>query len=151
MKPLALILAPILTLTLPAAAMADTVVAARTMRAGTILTGEDLATIAEDVPGALSSLDDALGQEARVNLYAGRPIRAGEVGPPALVDRNQIVSLIYDQGGLTIATEGRVLDRGAAGDRVRVMNLSSHSTVTGTVGDDGNVYVTNDMLDLASR
>ena len=140
-----------LALLMPAQTLADTVVAARTLRAGTVLTGEDLAMIAEDVPGALASLDDALGMEARVNLYAGRPIRAGEVGPPAVVERNQIVTLVYDQNGLTIATDGRVLDRGGVGDRIRVMNLQSRSTVTGTVGEDGNVYVANGNFTLASR
>jgi flagella basal body P-ring formation protein FlgA len=141
----------ILALTLPAEALADTVVAARTLRAGTVLTGEDLALVADDVPGAHSTLDEALGQEARVNLYAGRPVRPGEIGPPAVVERNQIVTLIYDQSGLTIATDGRVLDRGGVGDRIRVMNLQSRSTVTGTVGEDGNVYVTNGNFTLASR
>jgi flagellar basal body P-ring formation protein FlgA len=144
-------LALVLALATPAGAVADTVVAARTLRAGTVLTGDDLALIADDVPGALSSLDDALGQEARVNLYAGRPVRAGEIGPPAVVERNQVVILIYDQGGLTIVTDGRVLDRGGVGDRIRVINLESRSTVTGTVGEDGNVYVTNSNLTLASR
>lgn len=147
MKTVALILA----LAMPATAVADTVVAARTLRAGTLLSGEDLAIIAENTPGALSSVDDVLGQEARVNLYAGRPIRPGEIGPAAIVERNQIVTLVYDQAGLTIATEGRVLDRGGVGDRVRVMNLGSRNTVTGTVGEDGNVYVTNSNLTLASR
>ena len=147
MRTLALILAA----TMPAAAVADTIVAARTIRAGALLTGEDVATIAEDVPGALSSLDDVLGQEARVNLYAGRPIRSGEIGPAAVVERNQIVTLIYDQNGLTIATEGRMLDRAGIGDRVRVMNLGSRNTVTGTVGEDGNIYVTHGTLDLARR
>ncbi|MFV0335244.1 MAG: flagellar basal body P-ring formation chaperone FlgA [Tropicimonas sp.] len=147
MKTLLLLLA----LLVPATALADTVVAARTMRAGTVLTGADLATVADDVPGAISSLDDVLGMEARVNLYAGRPIRAGEVGPPALVERNEIVTLIYDQSGLSIATEGRVLDRGGLGDRIRVMNLSSRTTVTGTVREDGRVYVANPDLTFASR
>jgi flagella basal body P-ring formation protein FlgA len=141
----------IVALSLPANAAADTVVAARTLRAGTLLTGADLAIIADDVPGALTSVDEVVGQEARVNLYAGRPVRPGEIGPAALVERNQIVTLIYDQNGLTIATEGRVLDRGGAGDRIRVMNMGSRNTVTGTVGDDGRVYVANDTLNLASR
>jgi flagella basal body P-ring formation protein FlgA len=144
-------LALIVALSLPANAAADTVVAARTLRAGTLLTGADLAIIADDVPGALTSVDEVVGQEARVNLYAGRPVRPGEIGPAALVERNQIVTLIYDQNGLTIATEGRVLDRGGAGDRIRVMNMGSRNTVTGTVGDDGRVYVANNTLNLASR
>jgi flagella basal body P-ring formation protein FlgA len=144
-------LALIVALSLPANAAADTVVAARTLRAGTLLTGADLAVIADDVPGALTSVDEVVGQEARVNLYAGRPIRPGEIGPAALVERNQIVTLVYDQNGLTIATEGRVLDRGGAGDRIRVMNMGSRNTVTGTVGEDGRVYVANDTLNLARR
>jgi flagella basal body P-ring formation protein FlgA len=144
-------LALIVALSLPANAAADTVVAARTLRAGTLLAGADLAIIADDVPGALTSVDEVVGQEARVNLYAGRPVRPGEIGPAALVERNQIVTLIYDQNGLTIATEGRVLDRGGAGDRIRVMNMGSRNTVTGTVGDDGRVYVANNTLNLASR
>ncbi|MEM9971263.1 MAG: flagella basal body P-ring formation protein FlgA, partial [Pseudomonadota bacterium] len=42
---------------------------------------------------------------------------------------------------LTIRTEGRVLDRGAVGDRVRVMNLTSRSTVSGIVAAGGTVVV----------
>lgn len=141
----------ILALALPANAVADTVVAARTLRAGTLLTGADLAVTADDVPGAIATIDDAVGMEARVNLYAGRPIRPGEIGPAALVERNQIVTLVYDQSGLMIATEGRVLDRGGVGDRIRVMNLGSRNTVTGTVGQDGRVHVTDDILNIATR
>ena len=144
-------LALILCLALPVEAVADTVVAARTIRSQTMLMPGDLALIAEDVPGALSTLDDALGMEARVNLYAGRPIRAGEIGPAAIIERNQIVTLIYEQAGLTIAAEGRSLARGGAGDRIRVQNLESRNTVTGTVAEDGTVRVSNGPLTLANR
>jgi flagella basal body P-ring formation protein FlgA len=58
-----------------------------------------------------------------------------------LVDRNQIVTLVYNLGGLEITTEGRALDRGGLGDVVGVMNLSSRKTVTGQLAEDGFVYV----------
>ena len=148
MKHLVLTLALVLP---PVQALADTVVAARTIRSQTILMPEDLATVPEDVPGALTSIDQAVGMEARVNLYAGRPVRMGEIGPAAIIERNQIVTLIYDQSGLTIAAEGRSLDRGGAGDRIRVMNLTSRNSVTGTVAEDGSVHVTSGPLTLASR
>ena len=49
--------------------------------------------------------------------------------------------LSYASGPLTIVTEGRALDRAAAGEPVRVMNLASKQTVTGTVAPDGSVEV----------
>ncbi len=145
------ILAAALAAQAPLAASADTVVAARTIRSQAILGPDDLALVADDVPGALSALDDALGMEAKVNLYAGRPIRAGEIGAPAIIERNQVVPLVYSQGGLTIATEGRALDRGGVDDALRVMNLGSRTTVTGIVAEDGSVVVTSGSLQFASR
>lgn len=122
-------------------AQADVVLAARTMRAHSILTESDLKLSPGEVPGTYIALEELIGQEARVVLYAGRPIRLNDVGPPALVDRNQIVALIYHTGGLRIMAEGRSLARGGAGDRIRVMNLSSRSTITGTIQTDGSISV----------
>jgi flagella basal body P-ring formation protein FlgA len=122
-------------------AAADTLVAVRTLRAtATILPG-DVAVIDAETAGALTRPDEAVGLEARVALYAGRPIRPGDVGPPALVERNQIVALAYRAGALNIAAEGRALGRGAAGDSIRVMNLASRTTVSGRVLPDGSVAV----------
>jgi flagella basal body P-ring formation protein FlgA len=81
----------------------------------------------------------AIGQEAQVTLYAGRPIRAEDIGPPAIIERNQIVPLAYGSGGLSILTEGRAMARGGAGDVIRVMNLESRTTVTGQIQPDGTV------------
>lgn len=136
MKSLALLLA--LT---TAPAMADTVIAARTIRAQTLLTVGDVQLAKGDVAGAYGALEAVIGQEARVALYAGRPIRSNEVGPPALIDRNQIVILLYRQGGLRMAAEGRALGRAGAGDRLKVMNLASRQTISGIVRKDGTVTV----------
>lgn len=120
---------------------AETLVAARTIRAQAILAPTDVVVTEADVPGALTDPVEAVGLEARVVLYAGRPIRPGDLGPPATVTRNQTVTLLYRKDGLTIATEGRALGRGGPGDAIRVMNTASRSTVTGTVTDTGAVLV----------
>lgn len=130
----------ILTL-LPLTAEADSLVATRTIRAQSILGPADVALTSESHPGALADPAEALGREARVALYAGRPIRAGDLGAPAIVDRNQRVALVYTSGGLAITAEGRALGRGGIGDDIRVMNLSSRSTVKGRIGPDGVVRV----------
>ncbi len=125
----------------PMAAPADTVVPARTIPARSVISASDLMVQDAIVPGAVSDPEQIIGMEARVALYAGRPVRAGDVGFPAVVDRNQIVPLIYESTILTIRTEGRALDRAGPGELIRVMNLSSRSTVTARIGVDGAAYV----------
>jgi len=121
--------------------LADSVVATRTIRANTLIELEDLTLVSADLPGALSDPALALGLEAKVAIYAGRPVRPGDLGAPTLIDRNQVVPLVYLSGSLAIATEGRALARGSEGDVVRVMNLGSRTTVSGRIGPDGAVYV----------
>lgn len=131
----------ILFFALTAPAMADTVLAARTIRAQTIIGPGDVVVKSVEVPGAATTPDAVIGKEARVSLYAGRPIRRSDIGQPALVDRNQIVPLVFERNGLRITTEGRSLGRAGAGEAVRVMNLSSRNTVSGRVLPDGRIMV----------
>ncbi|MCV2881805.1 flagellar basal body P-ring formation chaperone FlgA [Actibacterium sp. XHP0104] len=136
MKLLVLILA-----LMPGLAWSDTVIATRTLRSQTIIGPDDLRLVTGDTPGALSHPEQALGMEARVTLYAGRPVRPQDLAAPALIERNQIVTLQYQSGPLTIITDARALGRAGAGDRIRVMNLDSRNTVTGRVTADGTVIV----------
>lgn len=128
-------------LMLAAPAMADSLIATRTIRAQTVIQPEDITLVEADIPGALTAAEAAVGQEAKVTLYAGRPINGGDVAPPALVKRNQMVTLVFQTAGLTIHTDGRALERGAVGDLIHVMNLSSHLTISGYVAPDGSVSV----------
>ena len=134
-----LLLAFLLGWTAPAGA--ETVIAAQTIRAQHVIGPEDLALSPAELPGAFTEMASVVGMEARVVLYAGRPIRASDVGPPALIDRNQVVTIVYDNGSLSITAEGRALGRAGAGDPLRVMNLSSRTTLFGTVQPDGTVRV----------
>lgn len=126
---------------LAAPVSAESLVATRTIRAKSLVAAEDLTLVSAELPGALSDPADAVGLEARVAIYAGKPVRPGDLGPPTLIERNQLVTLIFLSGDLAISTEGRALSRGSEGDEVRVMNLGSRNTVTGRIGPDGAVYV----------
>lgn len=128
-----------LMMALPAAA--DSVVASRSIRAHAIITETDVVLSAAELPNGFARINDVIGQEARVVLYAGRPILVDDVGPPALVTRNQIVRVRFEGAGLSITTEGRALERGAIGDRVRIMNLDSRATLFGQVQQDGSIKV----------
>lgn len=122
-------------------ALADSVVATRTIRARSLLSAEDMTLVAMAIPEALTDTAAAIGQETRVAIYAGKPILAAQIGPSAIIARNQIVQLSYTAGGLTILTEGRALARGGVGETIEVMNLTSRSKVAGLIGPDGVLRV----------
>jgi flagella basal body P-ring formation protein FlgA len=132
----------ILALLVPELAAAQAVIATRTLRAGQPIAETDLGIGVQPLaPGLIADPAEALGMEARVTLYAGRPIPLASLQPPALVERNQLVTLVFRQGAVDIRAEGRALGRGAADAEVRVMNLASRTTVTGRVAGPGLVSV----------
>jgi flagellar basal body P-ring formation protein FlgA len=124
-----------------ASAHADALITTRVIKAGSILQQADVTIVDADIPGALSDPQAVTGKEAKQTIYPGRPILPDQLGPPTVVERNQIVGLAFIAGGLAITTEGRALARGGVGDVIRVLNLASRNTVQGQVMPDGTVRV----------
>ncbi|MDO5658253.1 MAG: flagellar basal body P-ring formation chaperone FlgA [Paracoccus sp. (in: a-proteobacteria)] len=120
------------------AAHGQSLTAAQHLTAGHVIGPEDLA-FAPDLAGGITEPGDAIGRETRIAIYQGRVIRAADLRNPTLVDRNQIVRVRYQAGGLTITAEARSLGRGGAGDEVRVMNIASRSTLTAMINPDGSL------------
>ena len=120
---------------------ADIVVPTRTLRAGDIVTIDVVRVVDGEYASSFDDIEDVVGQEARTALYANRPILFDQLGPPALIERNQIVQVRFAGSSLMINTEGRALERGGVGDRVKVMNLSSRATLFGYVQPDGHIAV----------
>ncbi|WP_234990128.1 flagellar basal body P-ring formation chaperone FlgA [Roseivivax lentus] len=120
---------------------ADVVVATRPISAMEVISPSVVALQEGTIPGAVSDLAAALGREARVALFPGQPILARHLAAPAIIERNASVAVIFDSAGLRIETEGRALGRGGAGDRIRVMNIASRSTLFGTIQADGSILV----------
>jgi flagella basal body P-ring formation protein FlgA len=132
-----------IVLTVGGPLLAETVVPTRTIRASSIITEIDIRLEEGTVANGFALPEHVIGQEARNTLYAGRPILLDDIGPPALVARNQIVLLVFERNGLSITTEGRSLERGGVGDQIRIMNLTSRATLFGQVNQDGSVTVRN--------
>lgn len=122
---------------------ARTVVAARTIPAKTVIGPDDLLLRDVATLGGVTDPQQIIGREARVALYAGRPIRRADVGPPAVVARNEIVPLVYARNGLIIRTEGRALDRAGPGDVIRVMNVMSRQSIRARIDDKGVAHATD--------
>ena len=129
-----------LLMLLPCLASAGTVVATRTLPAGTVIEARDIAMQA-DAEGIEAELSDFVGQQLRVMVYQGRRIDPAHLTAPTLVGRNQIVTIAYERSALRIEAEGRALSAGSLGQVIRVMNNTSRITVSGRVAADGTVVI----------
>ena len=138
-----------LAILLPQMALADVVLAARTLRARTILSATDLVLHKSEIDGAVTEISQVIGLEARVVLYEGRPISLSDIGPAAIIVRNQTVTLVYANGPLRISADARALGRAGVGDRLKVMNLASRKIIFGIVGRNGAVFVRAGAAGLA--
>ncbi|MFO1140170.1 MAG: flagellar basal body P-ring formation chaperone FlgA [Paracoccus sp. (in: a-proteobacteria)] len=125
---------------LPTCATAGSVVAQRTLPAGTIIMPTDV-TLSAEGEGAPNDVAQVIGQQLRVIVYEGRRIEASFLTAPQVVTRNQMVTLAYEKSALRIEAEGRALSAGSVGQTIRVMNTASRVTVSGRVAPDGTVVV----------
>jgi flagellar basal body P-ring formation protein FlgA len=60
---------------------------------------------------------------------------------PAVVQRNDIVTIFYEAPGINLTLRGQAQDAGALGDTVNVMNIQSKRVVQGVVVGPGRVTV----------
>lgn len=131
-----------LCLTLAAVPLrADSVLALRTLHPREAITAESVAIEDLDIPGAARSLGEVVGSEVISAVYAGRPVLVENLSAAASVERNALVRAVYSLNGLSIEIEARALERGAVGDVIRAMNLSSRTTIRAEVQPDGHLRV----------
>lgn len=129
----------VLLLTVACPAFADQMLATRMLPAGTVLSHSDLSS--DGSVNAVSLIEQSVGKELRVAVYEGRPVLRSQLRAPTVIDRNQLITLAYEQDALRIETEGRALAAGGEGDVIRVMNLSSRATLMARVNSDGTATV----------
>lgn len=113
------------------AAFAEEPVAARNIRVGTVLSAADI--VAPQGEDGLREAASFVGLEAARPIFKGDALSREDLRQPTLVARNAVVTMEFEKGALVISTEGRALEPGSFGDRVRVMNLGSKRIVSAFV------------------
>jgi flagella basal body P-ring formation protein FlgA len=99
-------------------------------------------------------IEQVAGMAARRALRADRPVAGSDIMRPLLVRKDDMVSIVYRQIGLTLTVRGRAISQGAEGDMVTVLNLQSNRMLRGTVGADGSIIVlpaTGKLATLSQR
>lgn len=94
----------------------------------------------------VSSTDQLVGMSARRPISAGRVIRRTDVKPIELIQKGDLVTMIFRTAFMTLTLRGRALEDGARKDTIRVENLASGKTVVGSVTDSGIVSVAGPRL-----
>jgi flagella basal body P-ring formation protein FlgA len=89
----------------------------------------------------LTAANDIVGRAVRHAIGAGRPLRAADLTKPELVQRNQMVTLIYEIPGITLTVRGKANESGAEGDVIEILNVQSKRPVHGVVMGPGRVVV----------
>jgi flagella basal body P-ring formation protein FlgA len=138
-----------------ATATVEVVVTSRPVGRGEVLKHADLMTErrprTEVGNAAVVTMDQAAGQSARNALQAGRALRAADLMKPEIVQRNDLVTLVYEVPGVMLTVRGKALEAGTEGDTVSVLNEQSKRTVQGTVIAPGRVYVGSSTPRLAAN
>lgn len=132
-------LAIVALIAFPLTSLAGDVVAARNLPAGTVVTAADMRPA--ETGGEIGDISHLVGLETRIAVYEGRPLLPNLLQEPVLVERNQLVRLNFQRGEVHIATDGRALDAGQAGDVIRVLNQASRNTISARIEPDGSLYV----------
>lgn len=83
----------------------------------------------------------AAGLAARHPLRPGQPLHDADLMKPALVQRNDVVTIFYEAPGISLTLRGQAQDAGALSDTINVMNVQSKRLVQGVVTGPGRVTV----------
>lgn len=102
-------------------------------------------------PGLAQLLEQVVGQELRRPMAAEQGFALVDLGPPAIVQKNSLVTLILDAPGIQLSAQGRALEAASRGATVPVMNLMSRSIVEGVAVAPGRVRVAMGAIPSAPR
>ena len=125
--------------------MTEIPVLSRRVQRGDIVRNHDLEFISlpQEKIGRTALIDrkQIVGKQARRLIASGRPIRAGDLQPPVMVEKGNLVTLVLRTEKMLISARGKALDNGAAGDIIRVLNTRSRQTIEGVVESRNRVVV----------
>jgi flagella basal body P-ring formation protein FlgA len=121
----------------------DTVTVDHPIERGAVLKASDL--IVQRRPksegSAISNIHAAAGLAARHELRPGQTLRDADLMKPAIIQRNDTVTIVYQAPGFTLTLRGQAQDAGALGDTISVLNAESKRVVQGVVSGPGRVTV----------
>jgi flagellar basal body P-ring formation protein FlgA len=121
----------------------DAVTVDHTVERGEVLKASDL-TIQRRPKTAETAITDiraAVARAARQQLRPGQPLHEADLMKPAIVQRNDAVTIVYEAPGFMLTLRGQAQDSGALGDTISVLNVQSKRVLQGVVSGPDRVTV----------
>jgi flagella basal body P-ring formation protein FlgA len=116
---------------------------ARNLMAGEIVGAADLAwsntAIAPaDAPG---DPDVLIGMAARRPLREGSAVQARDLSAPMVVKRDEMISVVFESGGISLTLQGKAMKDAGVGESVQVLNPQSKKVIEAVVSGPGKAVV----------
>jgi flagella basal body P-ring formation protein FlgA len=115
------------------------------LRAGTPLGPDTLELVREPMDQGsslfLARLDQVEGMLAARNLQAGQRLTLGDIAPPAVIRKGDIVTVVLTKGRVKVTARAMANHDAPLGARLIMTNTTSRSTLTGIVQAPGLVVV----------
>ena len=89
----------------------------------------------------LGDMTQITGMCARRNLRTNQRLTLGDIAPPALIHRGDIVTVVLTRGRVKVTAKAVADEDAPLAGRVRLTNMSSRSQLTGTVYGPGLVVI----------
>jgi flagella basal body P-ring formation protein FlgA len=125
--------------------MIDIPVLYNALSKGRVIGLRDVETISvreSDVRGdVILSKEELIGMTPKRMILPGKPVKANDLQLPIVVERGDMVTMIFNDGGMRLTAKGKALENGAKGDVVRVANSASSRTVEALVTAEREVIV----------
>jgi len=125
--------------------MIEVPVLSNTIRQGTVIGVRDIEMISireDEVRHDMTlSADDLIGMTPRRVILPGKTVKVNDLQAPLIVERGDLVTMIFNDGGMTLTAKGKALENGAKGDLVRIANAATSRTVEGLVTAQREVVI----------
>lgn len=129
-------------------------VLAHSVSTGDVIHESDLVwRLVDSTEGLLTRIDEIVDREAKKTLHAESPIHVDDVRKVPLVRNNDIVTGIWQSGGIRITAQFKAKSDGGLGDVITLVKLSGRDQVNARVTDvhEAIIIVGGDGAKSAAR
>lgn len=100
---------------------------------------------AQGIPHYEELIGKALNRPSRDGML----LRANDVSVPLTIAKNDLVTIIFQQGPMTLTVKGQAITSAAQGEALQVLNLSSRRIISATAISPGAVAVSTASMNIA--
>lgn len=123
----------------------NVLVSTRQLQKNTVLTASDIKFARHDLTdlpyGFFEDKNSSIGMKLKRRVLAGAVLTPAILKKPQIVSRGQNITLLAQSGRMVVRMLGKALDNGAAGERIKVMNIKSRKKLEGVITPSGDVEV----------